>query len=176
MDVIITLEEYKTARQVYWWLLLAPVVAVPCWASQAVSIGGNFNFIASIWAAAIPLVFYLPIFTWMTSNRPFLRAHATQGAILLGLRCLSAILVTLDFETFGSLLIANFLLWLGGGVVGLDMVKHKYAWMDNIHATVESATPTKTAAAWLQQFRTGTPSQRAEALADLEKMGEVEVF
>ena len=90
METEITKKDIAAARRVYWWLLLGPVLALPCWGINY-SLFSQHDFISSVVAAGLPLFVYLPVFFWTFSTRPFVRAHARQGMVLLGLRFLFAV-------------------------------------------------------------------------------------
>ena len=179
MNAHITPKEIAAARRVYWWLLLAPILAVPCW-------GFNFNWFPrhdlanSAWAAGLPLVFYFPVFLWALTGRPFVKAHARQALGLLALRFFFAVLASAG--NAWDLLWFNALLWLVGSLVGLAQAGHGRAWLGHIQAgIVKQPQPVEKTGAGstayqLNLFRSGDPAAREEALRRLQELGQVETF
>ena len=182
MNIQITKKDLKDARLVYWWLLVVPMLAVPCWSFN--SHPDSPSFFTVIWAAAFPLIFYAPVFIWAFAPNPYLRAHARQGAVLLALRFLCGVLVGTGAW---YMLVGNLILWLVGSLIGLAQAGNGRAWIGNINATVVNYPPVKPQGAsrsapsqesqyYLNVFRTGDIAAREAAARRLEALGQVETF
>src|SRR5689334_18778276 len=128
MKLQITKHDVTLASRVYWFLFWAPVLALPCWGWTYAS---NFPHTAlnSLSAAAIPLVFYIPVLVWSTSANPYLKAHARQALLLVALRFLCAWLATSVSPAF---LLFNVILWLVGSLLGLAQAGSGLVWLGNI--------------------------------------------
>jgi hypothetical protein len=181
MNIKITKKDVKDARLLYQWLFFAPLVAVPCWAFNGSNLGTR-HFPDALWSAALPLIFYAPVFIWAFAPNPYARAHARQGVILLALRFSCAVLV----GTGSSYMLAgNLVLWLVGSLVGLSQAANGRAWIGNIHAEVlkdvtpaaaSKPIPAQDSEYYLKIFRTGDPDAREAAVRKLEALGQVETF
>lgn len=192
MTMQITKKDVGAARNTYWWLLLAPVMGVPCWlifsittnsfASGYSSAGGAFL------SASVPLVFYLPVFVRVFSENLFVRAHARQAAILLGLRFVSAFLFGIAISGSSNDMtfligLCNLFLWFVGSIAGLVQAGHGNAWLGSIHAEIIAAAPQQPAQpqnpaieSYLKAFRSGDEDARKAAAFALENLGQVETF
>ncbi len=177
MDAQITQKDVQGARRVYLWLLFAPIIAVPCWTFSGLANSGD-GFV-NILGAALPLIFYAPVFIWAFAPNPYIKAHARQGVVLLALRFACAVLV----DTGASCLLAgNLVLWLIGSLVGLIQAGNGRAWIGNIHAEVvnhaaaSKPAPAQDAQYYLNIFRSGDPGEREIAVRKLEALGQVEIF
>jgi hypothetical protein len=200
MTLHVTQQEITAARRVYWWCLWMPLLAVPVWIIAAI-IAALLNtrnttvFADTILPTAIPLLLYLPVFFWAFSSRPFLRAHARQGSILLGLRFLSALafaygLIFSDTNPSAGLavlfILLNACLWFFGSLVGLNQAKQGVCWLGNLRAETLREAPhqpyivnksrQEMVAHYLAIFQSGTAAERRAAADQLEFWGEVESF
>lgn len=186
MNIQITKKDVNDARRVYWWLLLAPLVAVPCWGFNLTSASGELP--AVIWASVLPLIFYLPVFIWAFAPNPYLKAHARQGVILLALRFFCGVLVGAGAW---YLMMGNLFLWFVGSMIGLTDASAGRTWLGNIRAeiipyaapqtsrapqTLEVAGSQEQTQYYLKLFRTGDVAARAEAVRKLETLAQVETF
>jgi hypothetical protein len=184
VNIQITRKDIDSARRVYWWLWVAPVLAVPCWLFNS-SYSSN-NLAASIFGTGLPLIFYIPVFLWAVSPNPYLKAHARQGVVLVALRFFFAVLA--DSNSAWGFLMCNAFLWLFGSLVGMVDAGNGRVWIGNIHAeivntpvkaqtpTTEKAQSTQSIEYNLRVFRTGEPSVREAAARRLEALGQVETF
>jgi hypothetical protein len=187
----ITKKNVAKAKRVYWWLLLAPLIAFPCWLLTGAAGSGPGDLWLAIFSAGVPLIFYIPIFFWAFSNDAYLRAHARQGALLLMLRFTFAVLI--GFSAMWGFLLCNGLLWFIGNIAGLVQASHGRCWIGNIRAEIvkdsvmrpqedKKGTPTTTPSetesveSYLKAFRTGDASARETAVRKLEALGQVETF
>jgi len=177
METQITKKDIQNARLVYLWLLFTPILAVPCWAFSGLANSGD-GFV-NILGAALPLIFYAPVFIWAFAPNPYLKAHARQGVVLLFLRFCCGMLVGANIQ---YALVGNLILWLIGSLVGLAQAANGRAWIGNIHAEIinhavpSRPAPVQDAQYYLSIFRTGDPGERVAALRQLEALGQVETF
>ncbi len=184
MNIQITKEDIASARRVYWWLWVAPVLAVPCWLFNS-SYSSN-NPVAAIFGAGLPLIFYIPVFLWAVSPNPYLKAHARQGLVLVALRFFFAVLA--DSSSAWGFLLCNAFLWLFGSLVGMVDAGNGHTWIGNIQAEVVKTPPrvkipvmlkpqnTESIEANLKAFRSGDSSAREAAAHRLQALGQVETF
>jgi hypothetical protein len=139
----ISRKEFTSARWVYFSLLLAPVLAVPC--SNLIEVTYSLNIddfgprsVQIILSSVIPFIFYLPVFLKTRSVEGlFVNTHARQGLMLIFLRFLSwiALLATGNF----LFLLFNAFLWLVGSLVGLSQVNKGRSWLGNLQVAIELA-------------------------------------
>ena len=233
--------EKKTTRRVYLWLLLSPFITVPCFISQLWDISSRSSMGERVWAAIVPLIFYIPLLLMIPGDdRLFVRRHIQQALLLVALRAGSAA-ISLNVTSHLSdgscwFLIGNGALWLFGSIAGLRQVERDDCWLMRLRgedaelhrlraaladeaappipkppATLPASAPVRTApppaarplpeppadpseafadglrlvttgkqteavARFLATFRTGPPDLRRRALAELEKLGQVETF
>ena len=182
MDAEITKKDIVEAQRVYWWLLLGPALALPCWGINY-NLFSQHDFISSVVAAGLPLFVYLPVFFWTFSTRPFVRAHARQGMLLLGLRFLFMV-----WATYGNdwgVLWCNALLWFFGGGVGVIQAGSGSAWTGNFQARIVAEPQARpavhpgealSAEHYLKIFRLGDAAAREDAARRLKALGQVETF
>lgn len=180
--------ERAQARRLYWVSLLLPLAAL-----SLICLGPM--------AFVYPLLLLVLVVMSLRSPAPFVFWHTCQW-LLLTVAC--ALLLAVPFISVGRdsfpvgaiLLLGG--LWYGGNIVGLVQAGAGHCWSWKFlepgaelprpwarpaiagysppAPAVSPAPPPRTAAGWLHQFRSGTAEERQAALAQLEALGEVEVF
>jgi hypothetical protein len=230
--------ERRSARRVYWWLLLSPFVTVPCFAWQIMSIYPLPTLGERLSAAFVPLLFHIVLLVWLTDKRLFVKRHAQQAAMLVALRAgwaaISLNLAEDPSDGLACFALANGLLWLAGSAWGMGQVNAGNCWLmrrlgesDDLPRPWAVPTPAPAAetaaaaspvpgqgtqgvaptaapsgpppgdpaaafeqgrsllnagqrgeavAAFLSAFRAGPLDLRRRAAAELENLGEVELF
>lgn len=129
-DFKVSENEKKTARRVYSWSFLSPLLTVP------VFIGALFNAYDSstdgrVLAALIPLILHIPLLAGLTSKNGFVYRHTQQGILLMALRAGTASLAATMIDSAGIplYLLGNGGLWLLGSLLGWDQVRRGECWL-----------------------------------------------
>jgi vacuolar-type H+-ATPase subunit I/STV1 len=129
-DFTVSENEKKTARRVYTWLFLSPLLTVP------VFIGALFSAYDSstdghVLAALIPLILHVPLLAGLTSKNGFVYRHTQQAILLMALRAGTASLAATMIDSAGILLflLGNGGLWLLGSLLGWDQVRRGECWL-----------------------------------------------
>ena len=127
IDLKIELLQKKKARAVYRWLTWLPVISVPWFMIMRVFMYRP-SFAERVWAAglpALPYIVILSLISWETGY-VFVKRHARQGFVLVGLRFFTAFLSTgigaSGEDGIGFFLFVNGLLWWFGRTTGVRQV------------------------------------------------------
>jgi len=127
MDAKTELSVKTEARRVYLWLLLSPLVTMPCMLWQSFDLSSRAGALERLPAIAAPLVLHFPLLFWLTSSQLFVKRHAQQGLILVLVRFSSAALILTSGRyidsNVGWFLLVNGALWLFGSNWGLRQVQ-----------------------------------------------------
>lgn len=124
--------EKNTARRVYTWLFLSPIITVPIFIGMAFNLY-NSSTNEHVLAALIPLIVHTPLLLGLTSKNRFVYRHTQQGILFIALRAAMASLamIYLDYDEFSSLaifLLGNGFLWLTGSIVGWHQISNGKCW------------------------------------------------
>jgi len=135
--------EKKTARRVYTFLFLSPIIAVPIFIGRLFSLSDSSPSInQSVLAALIPLIVYSPILLGLTSTSAFVYRHTQQGLLFVALRAGMASLVVMNIENHLDYAISLFFfgngaLWLFGSIAGWSQTSNGKCWfMDRKGETI----------------------------------------
>ena len=122
--------EKKTARRVYTWLFLSPLLTVPILILLLVAVYGESTD-RLVLAALTPLLLHVPLLAGLSSKNGFVYRHTQQGILLMALRAGSASLAASLLDSGGIFLylFGNGALWLVGSVLGWDQVNHGKCWL-----------------------------------------------
>lgn len=130
----ITENEKKSARGIYIWLLLSPVLIIPAF----VGILLNFDFPEAntntrVLITLIPLIFHLLLVTGLTSKSAFVYRHTQQAILLIALRAgLAALAISVGSYPIDGIwlfLLGNGSLWLLGSLWGLAQIWRSGCWL-----------------------------------------------
>jgi hypothetical protein len=196
--------EKKTARRVYTWLFLSPLLTVPVFIVALFS-AYDSSTEGRVLAALIPLILHIPLLAGLTSKNGFVYRHTQQGILLMSLRAGVASLAAINFDSAGILLflLGNGGLWLLGSLLGGDQVRRGECWLmqrkgETVEIIIGSAVSAGNLAPQvhleksrefiqrfkkedamahaLAAFRKGDRDIRLQALRVLEVLEEVEKF
>lgn len=196
--------EKKTARRVYTWLFLSPLLTVPVFIVTLIT-AYDSSTERRVLAALLPLILHIPLLAGLTSKNGFVYRHTQQGILLMALRAGTASLAAINFDSVGILLYlaGNGGLWLLGSILGWNQVNHGECWlMRRKGETLETITAEPGSAGnlapavhlqksrefmqrfrkeeakshALAAFRKGNQDVRLQALWVLEVLEEVEKF
>ena len=200
-DLKIGENEKKTARRVYTWLFLSPLLTVPIFIIILFEAYGASTD-QLVLAALTPLILHIPLLAGLTSKNGFVYRHTQQGILFMAMRAGLAAIAASLLDSAGILifLFGNGGLWLLGSILGWDQVNHGKCWlMERKGETVEMLDgrvgnltpqvhleksrelmqqfkkPEATAHA-LAAFRKGNRDIRLQALWVMEVLEEVEKF
>jgi hypothetical protein len=130
----ITENEKKSARGIYVWLLLSPILILPVFIGMLLNLDfpeADTNTRALI--TMIPLIFHLLLATGLTSKSAFVYRHTQQAILLLALRAGVATLAisvgSYPIDGIWLFLLGNGSLWLLGSLWGLDQVSRGECWL-----------------------------------------------
>lgn len=138
--------EKRTARRIYTWLFLSPLLTVPCFIIALIySYSGNPTNNQLVLAALAPLLLHLPLLLGLNSKSVFVYRHTQQGILLIALRAtLAAIAITIGNDPIDGIaifLFGNGLLWLFSSIWGWIEVRRGACW-------------------WMKQKRDALPSDK----------------
>ena len=129
----ITENEKKSARGIYVWLLLSPILILPVFVGLLLNLDfpeADTNTRALI--TMIPLIFHLLLVTGLTSKSAFVYRHTQQAILLLALRAGVATLAisagSYPIDGIWLFLLGNGSLWLLGSLWSLDQVSRGECW------------------------------------------------
>lgn len=115
--------EKSTARRVYTWLFISPIITVPFFiiivaSTYSQSTGTNEHVLHAL----LPLTLHLPLLLGLTSHSRFVYRHTQQGILLIALRAGMASLAlsvgNSPDDGIGLFLLGNGALWLFGSIWG----------------------------------------------------------
>lgn len=132
----LTNNEKSTARRVYTWLFLSPLITVPIFIGTAGNASNNPTINKFVLAALIPLIIHAPLLLGLTSKSVFVYRHTQQGLLLIALRAGLASLAAINLENHweNTLLLfffGNGFLWLVGSIVGWSQISSGKSWFMN---------------------------------------------
>ena len=198
--------EKKTARRVYTWLFISPILTIPVLIGMLFSLSyPESTTNEHILTTLVPLIFQAPLVAGLTSKSTFVYRHTQQGILLVALRTGMATwaisLGAYPYDGFWLFLLGNGALWLFGSLWGWNQIRQGQCWLmtrkgqkviseensklDTPHMNQEldvilkSLNMKERLAAKnkaLQAFRNGNPGGRQRAIEVLSSLGEVEEF
>ncbi len=201
----ITENEKKSARGIYLWLLLSPILILPVFVGMLLNVDfpeANTNTRALI--TMIPLILHLPLVMGLTSKSRFVYRHTQQAILLIALRVGVATLAISvgphPIDGIWLFLLGNGSLWLLGSLWGLAQVSRGECWLmeqkgetraiktkeaedlsPQIHLErsrkfIERYNPAEAKKHALAAFRSGDREIRLQAIKLLSALHEVEEF
>jgi hypothetical protein len=158
-----------------------------------------------VFAALIPLIFYIPLLFGLSSKSTFVFRHTQQAILLVSIRAgLASLSVSIISDPFGGILLflfGNGILWLVGSLWGWNQIRNNDCWLLKrkghkfvsteaaranvpemnleLEAVLKSLGAKDVLSAKsqaLQSFRSGNPEVRKRAVEVLSILGEVETF
>jgi hypothetical protein len=198
--------EKITARRVYTWLFISPVLTIPLLIVMLFSLRyPEATTNERILTTLVPLIFQAPLVAGLTSKSAFVYRHTQQGVLLVALRTgMAAWAISLGeypYDGLSLFLLGNGALWLFGSLWGWNQIRQGQCWwmtqkeqkfaseenskIDTPHMDQELDMMLKSLnmkdrlAAKdkaLHAFRTESPESKQRALEVLSSLGEVEEF
>ena len=130
----ITEKEKKSARGIYVWLLLSPVLTLPIFGILLLNLDfpeADTNSRAFI--AIVPSLVHLLLVMGLTSKSAFVYRHTQQAILLIALRAgLATLAISVEpypIDGIWLFLIGNGSLWLLGSLWGLAQVSRGECWL-----------------------------------------------
>jgi hypothetical protein len=129
----ITENEKKSARGIYVWLLLSPILILPVFVGMLLNLDfPEADTNTRVLITMIPLILHLPLVMGLTSKSAFVYRHTQQAILLIALRAGVATLAisvgSYPIDGIWVFLLGNGSLWLLGSLWGLDQVSRGECW------------------------------------------------
>ena len=130
----VTENEKKSAKGIYLWLLLSPLLILPVFVSLLLGVdfpeaGTNTRALVTL----IPSIFHFLLVMGLTSKSAFVYRHTQQAILLVGLRAGLATLAisvgSYPIDGIWLFLMGNGSLWLLGSLWGLLQVSRGQCWL-----------------------------------------------
>jgi hypothetical protein len=130
----ITEKEKKSARGMYIWLLLSPVLILPVFVTLLLNLDfPEADTNSRTFITIVPLLVHLLLVMGLTSKSAFVYRHTQQAILLIALRAgLATLAISVEpypIDGIWLFLIGNGSLWLLGSLWGLVQVSRSECWL-----------------------------------------------